>query len=448
MDARRTEEQAHAGQWPSSARGWTVAVLLALASIVSQADRVVLNLMVEPIKAEFGLDDTGFGMLQGVAFGIFYTLCTIPLGRLADRHPRKLIIGTCVGLWSLFAMAGGLTRTYTQLFLTRIGVGVGEASLTPAGLSLLSDMFPPSRLGRAVSVFFLSAPIGIGIALIAGGELLKWLTSSRVLIDGPLAGFEAWQAAFLIVGFPGLLLVPALLLMREPARRGAGADKALSIRDVAGVVRGRSRALIPMFAGFSMVTLVSYAYNIWTPALFIRVYGWTPAEIGWAFGLIMLLFGTGGVYFAGWLSDRLMQRGDRDAHLKVAAFGFVGCGILGGLAPLMPSAGLALALLGPAIFLSNMPYSCAGTAIQLIIPNRARAQVTAIYIMIVTLVGLVVGPLVIGLMTDRIFQDPADIRYSLAIVVGFAAPVMYGLLHLARRPYRELRAAEEATNAA
>jgi MFS family permease len=442
MNASPHQEHPHAAPWPSAARGWTIAVLLALASIVSQADRVVLNLMIEPVKAEFGLDDTGFGMLQGVAFGIFYTICTIPLGRLSDRYPRKLIIGTCVGLWSLFAMASGLARTYAQLFLTRIGVGVGEASLTPAGLSLLSDMFPPSKLGRAVSVFFLSAPIGIGLALIAGGELLNWLVTSGVLVEGPLAGLKAWQAAFLIVGFPGLLLVPALLLMREPTRRGAGSEKMLSVREVGGVVRHRAGALIPMFAGFSMVTLVSYAYNIWTPALFIRVYGWTPTDIGRAFGLIMLVFGTGGVYFAGWLSDRLTQRGDLDAHLKVAAFGFVGCGVLGALAPLMPSAGLALALLGPAIFLSNMPYSCAGTAIQLIIPNRARAQVTAIYIMIITLVGLVVGPLVIGLMTDHLFRDPADIRYSLAIVVGLAAPIMCTLLLIARRPYRMLRAAD------
>ena len=140
------------------------------------------------------------------------------------------------------------------------------------------------------------------------------------------------------------------------------------------------------------------------------------------------------------MADRLARRGVLDAPLKVAAFGFVGCGVFGALAPLMPSAELALLLLAPAIFLSNTPYACAGTAIQLITPNRARAQLTAVYITITTLVGLGLGPLVVGIMTDYVFRDPADIRYSLAIVVAFPAPVLFVLLSCARRPFRELRA--------
>src|SRR6185312_11065228 len=127
--------------------------------------------------------------------------------------------------------------------------------------------------------------------------------------------------------------------------------------------------------------------------------------------------------------------------LKVAAFGFIGCGVFGGLAPLMPSPALALAMLAPAIFLSNTPYACAGTSIQLIVPNRARAQVTALYITLITLVGLGVGPTVVGLMTDYVFKNPADIRYSLALIVGLAAPAMFVLLLMAWRPYRELREA-------
>jgi MFS family permease len=163
-----------------------------------------------------------------------------------------------------------------------------------------------------------------------------------------------------------------------------------------------------MFAGFCMVTLVSYTFFVWTPAVFQRSYGWNAGEIGLAFGLIVLTFGTAGAFFGGWMTDQLARRGHLDAPLKVAAFGFVGCGVFGGLAPLMPSAGAALALLGPAIFLSNTPYACAGTSIQLIVPNRARAQITALYITLITLVGLGVGPTVVGLMTDYVFQNPAS----------------------------------------
>ena len=153
-----------------------------------------------------------------------------------------------------------------------------------------------------------------------------------------------------------------------------------------------------------------------------------------------------GAYFGGWMSDELTRRGYLDAPLRVAAFGFVGCGIFGAFAPLMPSASAALTLLAPAIFLSNTPYACAGTAIQMIVPNRARAQVSAIYVTLITLVGLGVGPLVVGLMTDRLFQDPADIRYSLAIVVAVPAPIMFALLMRARAPFRALRSASPESN--
>jgi MFS family permease len=195
-----------------------------------------------------------------------------------------------------------------------------------------------------------------------------------------------------------------------------------------------------MFAGFAMVNLVSYTFLLWTPAFLQRTYGWNTAQSGAAFGLIILVCGTSGVFCAGWLSDRLARRGHLDAQLRVAAFGYVGCGLFGALAPLMSSAPAALGMLAPAIFLSMMPYPCAGTAIQLIIPNRARAQVTAIYVTMTTLVGLVVGPVVVGAMTDHVFHDPAQIRYSLAIVIGIAAPLMVVLLLKALRPFRALRA--------
>jgi MFS family permease len=414
-------------------------VLLGLASIASQGDRTVVNLAVEPIEAQFHLDDTHFGMLQGVAFGLFYVVCAMPIGRLIDRFPRTLVTGLCLGLFSLFSMGSGLARSYAQLFVTRVGVGVGEASVTPAALSLLSDLFPPKRLGRAIAIFFLSAPIGMGLALIGGGALIRWLTVSDVLKGGPLAGVQPWQGAFLIIGLPGLLLAPVFLLMREPERRGDETHAALSLSQTLLVIRERAGALVPMFVGFSMVNLTSFAFQIWTPAVFIRAYHWNPGQIGLGMGVMQLVFGTSGVFFAGWLSDWMAERGRLDAQLKVAAFGFVGCGVLGALAPLMPSGPLALCLFAPALFLSNMPYACAGTAIQLITPNRARAQVSAIYVTVITLMGLVVGPTIIGLMSDHVFTNPAGVRFSLAVIVGASAPIMCALLLLAAGPYRRLR---------
>ncbi len=435
-------------EWPAAWRGWLLVALLALASIVSQFDRTVINLMVEPIKAEFGLNDTAFGALQSVAFGIFYVLACIPLGRMADNHSRKHLIAICLFFWSLFACASGLARSYAMLFLTRIGVAVGEASLTPAGLSMLADHFPPEKLGRPVSGFLMSAPMGQGLAFIGGGGLLTMLAGSSLINGGMLNGFAPWQAAFLIVGAPGLLLVPLFLLCREPARRSAApqqgeapavAEPALPARDVAALVGERWRALVPMFVGFAMVLLVAYSVTIWAPALFQRSYGWNPAQIGLGFGLALIIAGTAGVYVAGLLSDMLAARGHRDAPLKVAAGGFAIGGLCGTLAPLMPSGELALALLAATLFFCNMPFPCAATSLQLIVPNRARAQVSAIYVTFTTLVGLSVGPTVIGLMTDYVFRDPADIRYSMAVVIGIAAPVMVVMMLLAMPAYRRFR---------
>ena len=429
--------------WPSAARGWTMVVLLALASMASQFDRTVVNLMVDPIKDRFALDDTHFSMLQSFAFGIFYMLACIPIGRMADRYQRRVIIGISLFFFSLFSMASGLARSYTQLFLTRVGVGVGEASITPAGLSMLSDLFPPQRLGQAVSVFFMSAPLGQGIALILGGGLLHLLTQSPLLSSGLFSGLEPWQAAFIIIGAPGLLLVPLFLMQREPARRGRlHAQQQLPIRDVLTVIRTRSSTLIPMFSAYALVMLASYASFVWTPSFFQRVHGWNAGEVGLRFGLVAMIFGAIGVWFAGWLSDKLMQRGMTDAPLKVAAFGFIGGGISGVLFPLMPTGELSLLMLVPKVLFSTMPVPCVGAAIQTIVPNQARAQTTSIYITVSTLVGLGGGPLFVGLMTDHLFQNPADIGYSLAIAIGVPAPLVVILLLMACKPYRALRAAQ------
>ena len=428
--------------WPSASRGWMVAGLLALTSMASQADRTVVTLMAAPIKAQFGLSDTAFSVLQSVAFNVFYVLACIPIGRLADRFPRRVVLGLCMGLFSLFAMASGLARSYLQLFLVRIGDGIGEASVTPASFSLLSDHFPPERLGRPIGAFLMSAPFGQGLTLIAGGSLMQWLTASTFLHSGLFHGMAPWQVAFIIVGFPGLLLVPALLLLREPARRGPGGELPLSVREVIDVVRQRRAALLPIFAGFAMVILVANALAFWTPTFLERTHGLNKAQQGLAFGSLLLVCGTGGAFFAGWLNDRLAQRGTLDAPLKVAAFSFVGCGVAGALAMLMPTVELALLFLVPTALMGTMPIPCAGTSIQLIVPSRARAQVSALYITISSLVGMGLGPMLVGLLNDYLFHDPLAIRYSLSIVMALPGPLMFWLFMRARGPYRALREAQ------
>jgi MFS family permease len=441
MTDTSTASQEPHNPWPSARRGWVLVALLALASVVSQFDRTVINLMVGPIKAEFGLNDTAFGALQSLAFGLFYVIACIPLGRIADNWSRRWLLAMCLGFWSVFAMASGLARSYWGLFLTRIGVAVGEASLTPAGLSMLSDHFPPERLGRPVAGYLMSAPVGQGLAFIGGGSLLTALAGSDLITTGWLAGFEPWQAAFIIVGAPGLLLVPLFMLIPEPVRRGARTG-GLSAAETARLIGAMWRALVPMFIGFAMVLLFSYSVAIWTPALLERVHGWNSAQIGWGFGLVLIAFGMTGVIVGGWANDWLAAKGHRDAPLKVAAAGFAVGGAAGVAAPLMPTAELTLAALAVALFFGQMPFPCAATSLQLIVPNRARAQISAVYVTFTTLVGLGVGPTVIGLMNDFVF-GPDHIDKSMAVVIGCATPIMVGMMLLAMKPYRRFHEAAQ-----
>lgn len=425
--------------WPAPRLAWYAVALLSLAYVLSYLDRIVINLLVVPIQADLGINDTQFGMLQSLAFGIFYTLMALPLGRLADNRDRRMIVAGGVALFSLFTALSGLAKTYGQLFCARIGVGVGEASLTPAAYSILSDYFPPHRLGRAIGVFTMSAFVGTGLAYIGGGAVIDYLTARGDVEVPGLGSFAPWQMAFVLVGLPGLLIAPLVLTLREPVRRGAGRGEAVPVRAVLAEVSRRRHTLGWLFAGFSMVTLSGYASAVWTPAFFIRVYDWQPGQIGLWYGLIYLAFGTTGALFGGWLCDRLTARGVLDAPLKVAAFGYVGTGVFGGLAPLMPAPELALALFVPATFLATLPYPLAGTSIQLVTPNRLRGQMSALYMLVINVVGLGLGPVIVGAFTDFLFTEPSDVRYSLAIVNAVAAPLAFVFLLAACRGYRALR---------
>jgi MFS family permease len=415
--------------------------LLMATMAASQIDRSIINLLVEPLKSSFQLSDTQFGALQGIAFGMFYTFLALPIGMLADRAPRRLVIGACIGLFSLFSAATGLAGNYAQLFAARAGVGIGEAGVAPPGFSLISDSFPPHRLGRAISLFTMSSSIGSAIALMGGGALIGTLEAARASDPAALHGLQPWQWAFILAAVPGAILAPLYLILREPPRRGAArSGPRLPLTALLAELRRLGGFLALLLIGMSMVTTTSYATGVWSPALFIRVYGWAPREIGFWLGLMTLGGGVVGSFTAGWLVDHFARRRVEGAVMLVAATAFAGCGLAGALAPLMPNAGAAMALLAVMHLLLAAPYACAPVAIQLVVADRFRSQVPAVYLTAISLVGLLIGPVLVGALTDHLFHSPKDVRYSLSLVVGVAAPIMCTALLLARGPFRRLTA--------
>jgi MFS family permease len=430
--------------WPSTGAAAYLIIVLTIASMNSYIDRIILSLMITPIKETFGIDDTQVGLLQGVAFGLFYTLAALPLGRLVDYADRRAIIAIGTTFFSICTVASGLAQTYWQLFLARVGVGAGEASLNPAAYSMLADTFPKERLSGALGVFTMGAFIGIGGAFVLGGAVVQWaLTTGPIAL--PIVGTVLpWQMAFFIVGLPGFLIALWVATLKEPLRRGVvtGTDGKLRPPPVS-LVTGRlwrERALyIPMFAGFCMITLNGYAGTSWTPEFFKRTFDWTAGEVGLWYGLIGVMFASVlGAFAGGQFSDWVGKR-HADAPLRVAALAMMASWIPSGIATLMPDPWLALGVLAVAQFFTTFTFPLAAAAIQLSTPNQLRGQTSALYLFTINLCGLGLGPVVVGLMNDTVFPGGDGVRYSLALVNAVTAPLAAVFLWMALRPYREAK---------
>ena len=424
------------GRAPQSvAYSWYVVVVLALTYTCSFLDRQVLNLLVEPIKRDLGLSDTQISLLQGASFAVLISICGVPIGRWVDRGRRVSIITAGVAFWSLMTAACGLAVGFFPLMLCRMGVAVGEASLTPAAYSIIGDYHPPQRRGLALGLYSLGVYFGSGLALIAGAGILSFLGTS---VDIPLVGtVKPWQALFIYVGLPGLLMALWVATLREPARTE-------TLRADAGVVpmvevmaffRTNAMVLGCLIFGFSFASLASYGLMAWVPSFFIRTFKWTAIEIGGSYGLINLIAGTAGVIFGGMLGDWLTARRVRGGRVIAMMCAALGAAICAGAAPLMENPRVALALLAPTSFFITIIVAIAPASLQDIVPNEMRGLTASVALLVVGLIGLGCGPTAIAVVTDYILRDESLIRYSLSLVPAVALLVAVVLFALAKAPY-------------
>lgn len=431
--------------YPDARYAWFVVVVLMLAYVVSFIDRQILALLIQPIKRDLALSDTEISLLLGLAFGIFYSVLGIPLGRFADSHSRRGLIVVGIVIWCLMTAACGLADNYPELFLARVGVGVGEAALAPAALSIISDYFPRDARGRAVSVYNAGVSLGAGIALVVGGQLVQYVGNAPP-IDVPILGpMRAWQTVFLLVGLPGLAIAALMLAVREPVRRGKIAlpglarDAAIPLAEVARYLGARWRCFVSLFVGMSVVTILGYAYFAWWPTVFLRTWHWRIGDISLAYGLLLLTFAPLGVFAGGWYADSLYRKGHRDAHMRATLFGTIVVFVpWQTAAPLMPTPALALIMVAPAIVGGAWVTATGISALMMILPNQMRGQATALYYLVISILGLTIGPSAVALATDHLFRDEAALRFSLALVCGVGG--LFGIAVLAYNQ-RHFRAA-------
>lgn len=417
-------------------------LLLVLTSCytLSFIDRQILSLLVGPIKADLKISDTQVGLLGGLAFSLFYTLLGIPIGRLVDRYSRRNIIATGVFFWSLMTATCAVARGFGGLFAARMGVGVGEATLSPAAVSLIADSVPREQLAFSMSVYGTGIYLGSGLAFLVGGFVVQ-AVSGAAAIDLPLIGSIApWRVTFLVVGLPGILAALWVLTLREPPRRGVVAGAAgdrLTIRETIAQLRERWQSVGTIGIGLMVQAIALYAFMLWSPVVLQRSHGWSPQDTGLTMGILVLVGGSLGMLTGGRLSDRFLRQGHRDGALRVAALSSLGGTLvfaLLGLALAEPLAILFVYLLG--VFLLAMPAGSCYAASQMVLPNQVRGQAVALILFVANLGGLTLGPLLPGLLNDYVFLSEAALGRSLAITLFIATAMAALVFSWGRSHYR------------
>ncbi len=423
--------------WPRPAYAWYVVGVLLVAYAFAIVDRTAIGLLVDPIKTSLHISDTQIGLLQGLAFAICYTTFGLPLGYLADRGRRKTLLTLGVAVWSAATIFCGLARSFGMLFAARVGVGVGEASVTPGSGSIIADLFPPDQRSKAYGLWMLGGSAGIGLSTLFAAAAI-WVADQ--LHAGGVAwaaNLAVWQISFILVGAPGLLIALVMALtVREPVRRGAPiAAGGFPLRPIWQALRARPAAYLALGGGAVLNVTCIYAQIGWMPALFMRVFHWGPIQIGPAFSAISLIFGMSGALVAGWTMAWLTRRGRRDAPILISMGHSLATLLFGVAACLSPRPEITLGLNGLAAIASTWSYAAAMTGLNQITPNQLRGQVMALYTLGTGLVSMTAGTLLVGLLTDNVFRAPTGVAPALACVYAACSILALIVLTAGRKAY-------------
>jgi MFS family permease len=422
---------------------WWVALVLTLTQALAFVDRQVLALLVGPIERDLKVSDTAIGLLYGLAFALFYVIVALPIARLSDRSNRRNIIGLAVGLWSLATASCGLARGFPQLVSARLGVGAGEAALSPAAQSMLADYFPRERLGAALGLFSTGISIGGGLALIVGGALIGAAPRIADTLLPFAPEMPSWRVVMLVVGLAGLPVSLLFLTIREPPRSAGQA--AMPLGAVVAYVAAHRWTYAGLIGALSLMIFLSQSSSAWIPAFFERRFGWDAPRVGAAYGPLVLVCGGAGALLGGLLASSLKSLAVPRANLTASLGAFLFAAPFAIAFPLAPSADFALVLIGCMTFCAGLTFGGGYAALQELTPPRMRAQVTALNGLAVNLIGAGLGPLSVALATDHLFRDPSRINEAIALVAALAAPLVVLCFLIAMRRHESAAAAIAAT---
>lgn len=421
--------------YPPRAVAWASVWLLALLYTLSFIDRQILVLLVDPIRADLGLSDTQVSLLTGLAFGAVYALAGWPLGRLADQVNRKWVIGVGVAAWGVMTCLCGAARSFPSMFIARMGVGLGEAALTPAAYSMVPDLFPRERRTLAMSVFVFGAKAGAGAALVLGGVVVAMVDRVGVISLPILGVVSSWQIVLLVVGLATLAVLPLLAFLPEPRRHNTHASAGSRFTDVVADMRSRPGAYVGIFLAAPLVNLFAYGTWAWQPSLFIRTFGWSQAQTGLTLGSVMLVASVASGFAAAYLSDYLVKRGHLDAPLRLSALALLVAAVAVWGLPMATTAEQALVAATILSACLSVPTPLVPTALQNVLQPGQRAQVSALMLLVTNLVGIGLGPTVIALVSDFV-TGGTNLGLAIAIVGTPAAIVSAAIILPSLKAYR------------
>ncbi|MDB5718226.1 MAG: hypothetical protein JWM38_1653 [Sphingomonas bacterium] len=396
----------------------TVLAMLLLVYTFNFLDRQILGILVAPIKAELQLSDTQLGLLGGIAFALLYSTMAVPLAWIADRTSRTWVISGSLAVWSGFTALCGLAGGFWQLFLCRVGVGVGEAGGVAPSYAVITDYFPSGQRARALAIYSLGIPLGSAIGVLFGGYV-----AARV----------DWRAAFIAVGLAGLVVAPIFrLLVKEPPRAPGTAAGAGGVFGI--LARKRSFWLLSFGAASS--STIGYGLAFWMPSLLQRSFGMDLVGASRFFGALLLIGGVAGVLLGGWLGDRL-GRGDRAAFVRIPALAYVIAVPLFAAGALSSSVSAAFLLFLIPQALSYVWLAPVNNAVQHLVPPHMRATASASFLLINNLVGQGGGTFFLGALSDALTVRMGDeaLRYAILYALPFYL-IAASLMALAAKPLR------------
>ena len=403
-----------------------ILALLLLAYIFNFLDRQILGILAGPIIADLKLTDAEFGAIAGIAFAILYSVLGVPLAMIADRTSRSRVIAGSIAVWSAFTALCGTATSFAQLFFFRLGVGVGEAGGVAPSYALIADYYPPERRARALAIFSLGIPLGLALGTLIGAYLAAWIN---------------WRAAFIAMGLAGILLAPVFLyFVRDVPRPSAQNTDLRSLSRAFSILSAKPTFWLMALAA-SLSSLAGYGLALWTPSVLERSFGLAIVDRGQFLASIFLIGGTAGVFAGGWLADRLGQS-DRSWYVKLPTIAWLITAptfVLGLLAPNLWLAWLLLLIPNALNILWLGPVT---TAVQHLVPQSMRSTASASFLLINNLIGLGVGPTLIGALSE-LFKErfgTEALRYAAVSVVGFyvlASLLMFFAISRIRRDWVE-----------